>query len=96
MGLLVVAQRAHLLQPASGLKQQIDGASFSKSTAHCHAAMPTLAPEKVIADDREQLNLRVPPGFKEQLEELRRITGYRSVTAAVIAALQQTCDAKGI
>ena len=57
--------------------------------------MPTLAPEKVI-DEREQLNLRVPPGTKEQLEELRRITGHRSVTAAVIELFQQTFNARSI
>ena len=58
--------------------------------------MPTLAPEKVIADDREQLNLRVPPGTKDQLEELRRIGGHRSITAAVTELFKATFAAEGI
>ena len=58
--------------------------------------MPTFAPEKVIASDREQLNMRVPSGFKEKLEELRRVTGHRSVNATIVAEFQRIFETRGI
>ena len=58
--------------------------------------MSTFAPEKVIASDREQLNMRVPSGFKEKLEELRRVTGHRSVKATFVAEFQRIFEARGI
>ena len=58
--------------------------------------MPTFAPEKVIASDREQLNMRVPSGFKEKLEELRRVTGHRSANATFVAEFQRIFEARGI
>jgi hypothetical protein len=65
-------------------------------THHCHAAMPTFAPEKVIASDLEQLNMRVPSGFKEKLEELRRVTGHRSMRATLVSEFQKLFEARGI
>jgi hypothetical protein len=58
--------------------------------------MSTVAPEKVIASDLEQLNMRVPLGFKEKLEELRRVTGHRSVKATFVAEFQRIFEARGI
>ena len=46
--------------------------------------------------DREQLNMRVPPGFKEKLEELRRVTGHRSANATFVAEFQRIFEARGI
>ena len=46
--------------------------------------------------DREQLNMRVPPGFKEKLEELRRVTGHRSVNATIVAEFQRIFETRGI
>ncbi len=62
---------------------------------HCHTAMPTLAPEKVI-DDRETVVIRVPAGTKDQLEELRRIGGHRSINATVADLFKATFAAEGI
>ena len=58
--------------------------------------MPTFAPEKVIASDREQLNMRVPSGLKEKLEELRRVTGHRSANATFVAEFQKLFEARGL
>ena len=58
--------------------------------------MPTFAPEKVIASDLEQLNMRVPSGFKEKLEELRRVTGHRSMRATLVSEFQKLFEARGI
>ena len=58
--------------------------------------MSTFAPEKVIASDLEQLNMRVPLCFKEKLEELRRVTGHRSVKATVVAEFQRIFEARCI
>jgi hypothetical protein len=49
-----------------------------------------------VIDDRETVVIRVPPGTKDQLEEFRRIGGYRSITAAVNELFKATFAAEGI
>lgn len=58
--------------------------------------MSTLVSENIGIHARSRVNLSVPEGMKERLEELRREKRSRSINAVVIAALQEYLEAQNI
>lgn len=58
--------------------------------------MPTIDLDKIGTYEKDRIVVYAPHGTKEQLEELRRVRGLRSITAAGAYAFQKAFLEEGI
>ena len=58
--------------------------------------MPTIDLDKIGKLEKDRIVVYAPHGTKEQLEELRRVRGLRSITAAGAYAFQKAFLEEGI
>ncbi len=58
--------------------------------------MSTLELDKIGTKYKDRLNLYVPIGMKEQLEELRKVMRSKSVNALVVELFKEHFIAEGI
>ena len=58
--------------------------------------MPTLDVDKIGSNEKDRIVVYAPHGTKEQIEELRRVRGLRSITAAAAFAFKECFRAEGI
>ena len=58
--------------------------------------MPTIDLDKIGTYEKDRIVVYAPHGTKEQLEELRRVRGLRSITAAAVSAITDCLRSEGI